>query len=135
MGILRASVSAIRRLTAMIRRSEGTPVMRPRANRGSREPVPRPPYPDQLVAVRFSEDIPEEHDADDEYNGQILPWTPSRLSNKGDYLGTNVRNVVLRDTLELGIYGDSGARAVGRIRHDGTGKMFVELWGSECPSS
>lgn len=90
------------------------------------------PYPDQFFAIQLNENIPESHNTDDEYDGLLREWDPSQDSNKGAYV-TGSTAITLRDTLELGIYGDSGAKGVARLRFDGTGKPFYELWGLECP--
>lgn len=89
------------------------------------------PYPDQFVAIELDEDIPEVHNPDDEYDGSIRDWDPTADAGEGGY-SANV-SVTLRDTLEMKIYGSSGAKGIGRIRYKADGTYFVELWGLECP--
>jgi hypothetical protein len=128
MAFAKVSRTGARRITAVLRRIEGSS----EGKQGAQLSPLYTPEPDQEVAFELTAEIPEEHDPQDEYAAHIRAWDPSQHAGKGAYV-TGTDDIVVRDTREVGYYGAVGAKGACKMRFTSTGTTFGEIIDLECP--
>lgn len=128
MAIIHMSPQQARRTAASVRRSEATPS----CDEGPQPVMGRTRQPDTIVGFALIDEIPESHNASDEYDAYVRDWDPSQNAGIGAWV-TGTDTIVVRDTREIGYYGASGHKGMCIIRFTSTGTRFGEICDMECP--